>query len=58
MNRKELFSEVGEILDTYCKDCFLKSHFRKEYGKKYAQTFCIKKCTVGQRLKEYGDKLS
>ncbi|MDF0727909.1 zinc-finger domain-containing protein [Cytobacillus sp. S13-E01] len=58
MNKKLIRLEVGEILDTYCQDCFLKSYFRKEYGKKYAQSFCINKCTVGQKLKNYGQKLS
>ncbi|MFC4322744.1 zinc-finger domain-containing protein [Litchfieldia salsa] len=58
MNRKKLIEEVGEILDTYCKDCFLKAQNRKEFGKAYAQTFCINKCTVGETLKEYGKRLS
>ncbi|MBD8068145.1 zinc-finger domain-containing protein [Bacillus sp. PS06] len=58
MERKKIIEEVGEILDTYCNDCFLKTHNRKEYGKSYAQVFCIKKCTVGETLREYGRKLS
>lgn len=58
MKRKELILEVGEMLDTYCQDCFVREHFRKENGKRYAQNFCIKTCTVGQKLKEYGKKLS
>jgi hypothetical protein len=58
MNRKQLLSEVGEILDTYCHDCFLKAHHRKEGGKSNAQNFCIKNCTVGQKLQEYGKRLS
>ena len=58
MNDKKIRMEVGEILDTYCKDCFLQAYFRKELGKKKAQTFCIKQCTVGQKLKAYGDQLS
>ncbi len=58
LNEKQIRMEVGEILDTYCKECFLQAYFRKEYGKKKAQTFCIKQCTVGQKLKMYGDQLS
>lgn len=57
MDPKTLRQEVGELLDTYCDGCFLKQHHRSQYGKKYAQSFCIKKCTVGQTLKEYGNKL-
>ncbi|WP_416826667.1 zinc-finger domain-containing protein [Ectobacillus polymachus] len=58
MRKKELITEVNELLDTYCTGCFLNSYFRKEYGKHYAQTFCIKKCTVGEQLKKYGKELS
>ncbi|MFT4414141.1 zinc-finger domain-containing protein [Fredinandcohnia humi] len=58
MDRKKLLLEVGEVLDTYCQDCFVKEFFRKERGKRYAQSFCIKNCTVGEKLKEYGRKLS
>lgn len=58
MDRKQVLMEVSDILDTYCNDCFVKSHFRKEYGKNYAQSFCIHQCTVGEKLKEYGKKLN
>ncbi|MCH1627353.1 zinc-finger domain-containing protein [Ferdinandcohnia quinoae] len=58
MKRRKLILEVGEVLDTYCQDCFVKDYFRKEYGKRYAQSFCIEKCTVGEKLKEYGKQLS
>jgi Zinc-finger len=57
MDRKHILMEVGEILDKYCNGCFIKSCFRKEFGKNYAQSFCINKCTVGQKLQEYGKKL-
>ncbi|RDI43056.1 zinc-finger domain-containing protein [Falsibacillus pallidus] len=58
MNRQELYAELEEILATYCEDCFLKAYHRKEFGKTNAHKFCIQKCTVGQKLKEYGKKLS
>ncbi|KXT21417.1 hypothetical protein UZ35_04150 [Heyndrickxia coagulans] len=58
MERKQLIREVDEILKTYCEGCFLKSHFRKTRGKKYAHQFCIRQCTVGEKLKKYGDRLS
>ncbi|WP_081415266.1 zinc-finger domain-containing protein [Ectobacillus panaciterrae] len=58
MNRKQLISQVHDLIETYCAGCFVNSHFRKEHGKSYAQSFCIKQCTVGEKLKEYGKKLS
>ncbi len=58
VNKKQTFQEINEIIDTYCTDCFLKKHFRNEYGKSYAHSFCIKECTVGQMIKKYGEKLS
>ncbi|AZB43272.1 zinc-finger domain-containing protein [Bacillus sp. FJAT-42376] len=57
-NRKQKLDEIGELLDTYCVDCLLKQHFRKEYGKTHAHSFCISQCTVGLKLKELGEKLS
>ncbi|WP_456274938.1 zinc-finger domain-containing protein [Bacillus sp. AK031] len=51
-------NKVDEILVTYCEDCLLKAHFRKEHGKSHAHRFCIEKCTVGQKLKELGKKLT
>ncbi|MCD7033438.1 zinc-finger domain-containing protein [Metabacillus sp. GX 13764] len=56
--RKQLLDEIGTLLDTYCVDCLLKQHFRKEFGKAYAHQFCIAQCTVGQKLKKMGNKLS
>ncbi|WP_203363837.1 zinc-finger domain-containing protein [Bacillus sp. REN10] len=58
MDRKQLFAEVEEVLQTYCEGCLIKSTFRKEYGKAYAHKFCITKCTVGERLRKYGEQLS
>ncbi|PLT28397.1 zinc-finger domain-containing protein [Peribacillus deserti] len=58
MDRKQIFSEVDEILESYCAGCFLKSHHRKEKGKAFAHKFCISQCTVGEKLKEAGRKLS
>ncbi|MFS0614775.1 zinc-finger domain-containing protein [Lederbergia ruris] len=57
MQRIELLNEMDQVLDTYCKDCFLKSHFRQTYGKNYAHRFCIQNCTVGQELQKLGHTL-
>jgi hypothetical protein len=53
-----VIGKLDEILATYCEDCLLKAHFRKEYGKKYAHRFCIEQCTVGQKIKELGKNLT
>ncbi|MGM7722001.1 zinc-finger domain-containing protein [uncultured Metabacillus sp.] len=58
MNKKQTLQELSEILDTYCVNCLLKKHFREEYGKRFAHSFCINQCTVGQKIKEVGEKLS
>lgn len=58
MERKQIIKEVGEILDTYCEDCFLKRHHRYTHSKSYALNFCLNQCTVGEKLKSYGRKLS
>ncbi|OEH92848.1 zinc-finger domain-containing protein [Bacillus solimangrovi] len=58
MQRKKIIIEVTELIDTYCTDCFLKAHHIKEHGKKQALSFCIKECTVGEKIQSYGKKLS
>ncbi len=58
LDRKQLFAEVEGVLQTYCEGCLIKATFRKEHGKAYAHKFCITKCTVGERLKKYGEQLS
>ena len=58
INRKRIYEEVDEVISTYCQDCFLQKHFRKEKGKAYAHKFCITQCTVGEKLKQLGQELS
>lgn len=58
MDKKQVLEQLTELMDTYCVDCFLKKHFRKEYGKASAHSFCINQCTVGQKIKKIGDKLT
>jgi hypothetical protein len=58
MEKKQAVEEIDQLLDTYCTDCLLKKHFRKEYGKNYAHSFCIEQCTVGQMIKDFGKKLT
>ncbi|MEH6976808.1 MULTISPECIES: zinc-finger domain-containing protein [Bacillus] len=58
MNKKQLIIEVNDLLETYCGGCFLQEHYRKTQSKYYAHSFCIRQCTVGAKLKEYGNQLS
>ncbi|WLR43684.1 zinc-finger domain-containing protein [Bacillus carboniphilus] len=57
MEKKQVIETVTKLMDDYCTDCFLKKHFKKEFGKTYAHSFCINKCTVGQKVKHYGSYL-
>lgn len=57
MNRKEIFCRMGELMDTYCTDCFLYKYHRSEKGRNYAHRFCITQCTVGSQIKSYGKRL-
>lgn len=55
--RKEILAKLNDIQSMYCEGCFIKSTFRKEVGKTYAQSFCITHCTVGEMIKQYGEML-
>ncbi|MEB3749697.1 zinc-finger domain-containing protein [Geobacillus sp. FSL W8-0032] len=55
--RKEILEQIAQLEEMYCDGCFLKSTFRKEYGKTYAQSFCIQRCTVGEQMRQYGEML-
>jgi len=58
MERKKLLQEVDSIIEYYCEGCFIKSTLLKEHSKTYAHRFCIEKCTIGEKLKEFGKKLT
>nr|WP_066369199.1 zinc-finger domain-containing protein [Neobacillus fumarioli] len=58
MMRKELLNQVEKIMQQYCEGCFLHKYLKKEHGRRYAHQFCISQCTVGENLKEYGEKLT
>ncbi|MGJ7921846.1 zinc-finger domain-containing protein [Neobacillus sp. LXY-4] len=58
MTRKQLFSEVEQLMNRYCSGCFLYEHLKNEKGRRGAHRFCISQCTVGEKIKSYGKKLS
>ena len=53
-----IFKELTELQDEYCKECFIKKQFRKEYGKTYAHAFCIKNVRLVKSLHQYGECLN
>ncbi|MDQ0272043.1 zinc-finger domain-containing protein [Cytobacillus purgationiresistens] len=58
MEKKKIVQEVGSLMGHYCEECFLYKHHRKEKGRNFAHRFCISECTVGQKIKSIGKKLS
>ncbi|APH04675.1 zinc-finger domain-containing protein [Bacillus weihaiensis] len=58
MNKKETIQKISVLIETYCEDCLLKKHFREEKGKRYAHSFCINQCTIGEKIKQIGEKLT
>lgn len=58
MTKKELFENVQLIMEQYCMGCFLHQHIKKESGKRAAHRFCIADCTVGEKLRGIGKRLS
>jgi Zinc-finger len=57
LSRKQVLAEVENLINAYCSGCFLKQQFKKDYGKRYAHQFCIKNCTVGEKIRGCGEKL-
>ncbi|WP_042457676.1 zinc-finger domain-containing protein [Neobacillus dielmonensis] len=58
VERKELLNQVEGLMLKYCEGCFLHRHLIKESGRRAAHRFCISQCTIGERIKQYGEKLS
>ncbi|WP_251554743.1 zinc-finger domain-containing protein [Neobacillus muris] len=56
--RKELLHQVESLMLQYCDGCFLHRHLKKESGRRAAHRFCITQCTIGEKIKQCGEKLS
>ncbi|WP_213145086.1 zinc-finger domain-containing protein [Neobacillus citreus] len=56
--RKALFTQVEHLLNEYCEGCFVHRQLKREGGRRTAHRFCISQCTVGQKIQEYGKKLT
>ena len=49
--------QIDELIETYCKECLLKTHLRETKGKTKAHQYCITKCSVGMKIKQLGNTL-
>ncbi|MEH7401161.1 zinc-finger domain-containing protein [Gottfriedia acidiceleris] len=58
LERKEILEEIDTLMKTYCDGCFVYKHFRKDHSQKFAQSFCINKCTIGEKIKTIGKQLT
>jgi len=58
MERKKVMDEVEELFTIYCHNCPVKQQLRLERGKTRAHKFCIKECTVGEKISRYGKFLT
>lgn len=56
--RKELLRNIESLTSHYCEGCFLYRQLKKDGGRRLAHRFCISQCTVGEKLREYGKKLT
>ncbi|MFJ7972532.1 zinc-finger domain-containing protein [Psychrobacillus sp. NPDC096389] len=57
MKNTQIINEIDHILQKYCDGCFVRTQLRKEKGKTVAHQFCIHGCTVGEEIKQKGEKL-
>jgi hypothetical protein len=57
LKKQTVIKEVNGILDLYCDNCLLYKYNRSELGKRKAHRFCIKQCSVGKKLQNYGKQL-
>jgi len=58
MRRKEIINEAEAIMNNYCNGCFLYKQNRKEKGRNFAHRFCISTCTIGEKIRQCGEKLT
>jgi hypothetical protein len=56
--RKEWLENIDTLMKSYCDGCFVFDHYKKEKSRRYAHNFCIHQCTVGEQIKNIGDRLS
>ncbi|GGI42204.1 zinc-finger domain-containing protein [Mammaliicoccus stepanovicii] len=54
---KIAIKQIDELMETYCKKCLLKTHYRETMGKHKAHQYCISECSIGIRIKQIGNQL-
>lgn len=55
--RKKVLHQVEDLLKNYCEGCLLHRVHVQEGGRRYAHRFCIKTCTVGEKIRLIGSQL-
>ncbi|MBU0437633.1 zinc-finger domain-containing protein [Staphylococcus succinus] len=56
-SEKEAIGAIDHLMNTYCNQCLLKHHIRKNEGKAQAHHFCINECSIGKQIKQIGNEL-
>jgi hypothetical protein len=57
LKKQEILANLDSIQTYYCQNCFLHKHLKQEKGRRHAHRFCITECTVGEKIKEFGEML-
>ncbi|TQR20733.1 zinc-finger domain-containing protein [Psychrobacillus vulpis] len=57
MKNVQIINEIDYLINTYCEGCLVLKCLRKEKGRRAAHNFCISACTVGEEIKQAGEKL-
>lgn len=52
-----IMEEIDELMDRYCDKCLVKQALSEERGKKSAHRFCIKECTIGEKIQWMGKEM-
>jgi hypothetical protein len=57
LNKLQILASLDRVQQHYCQGCFLHKQLKCEKGRRYAHRFCITQCTVGEKIKIYGQQL-
>lgn len=55
--RKYAITQIDKLEERYCKHCLIKETLRREHSKTEAHQFCISECSIGRKIKMYGNQL-
>ena len=55
--KRYAITQINKLENRYCKGCLIKETLRREQSKSAAHQFCNSECSVGQKIKMYGNQL-